>query len=81
MEGRHWRAVIGLALMLFGILGYVAVLFHIGAAAETCTSTWVQLTRQYGFPAGLVIGGYNLFSPDAFRDVVATVRNGLRGNP
>ena len=74
LEGRHWRALIGLALMLFGILGYMALLFHIGAPAENCPTTWVQLARQYGFPAGLLVGGYNLFQPGALAEIMTAWR-------
>lgn len=69
VTGRHWRAVIGLLLMLLGVGGYAAVLFRVGAAPEACVPTWMQLLRQYGFPAGLLIGGYNLFQPTALREI------------
>jgi len=74
---RHGRAVIGLGLMAVGIGGYVVVLLHIGVPIETCAPTWVHVVRQYGFPALLVIGGYNLFQKDALGQIAAAIKLGL----
>ncbi len=74
LEPRHWRAIIGCALMLVGIFGYAAIVFHVGGAPDACAPTWMQLLRQYGFPGALLVGGYNLFQPGALAEIVSSWR-------
>lgn len=74
IAGRHWRAVIGLCLMGVGISGYVAVLFGAGRPVAECAPTWLHLVRQYGFPALLVVGGYNLFQRGALWEIATAWR-------
>jgi hypothetical protein len=76
LSGRHWRALIGLMMMAFGIGAYGLVLFHIGAPVETCALSWVHVVRQYGFPALLLIGGYNLFQKTALGEIAAAFKLG-----
>ncbi len=74
VEGRHYRTIMGILLMVFGLLGYGAAFFHLNAPIEGCAPTWLHLVRQYGFPAGLVIGGYNLFQPGALMEIMTAWR-------
>jgi len=71
LGGKHWRAIIGLFLMACGIVGYGTVVFRIGQPPADCAATWLQLIRQYGFPALLLLGGYNLFHKDALAEIAA----------
>lgn len=76
---RHRRAIMGILLMLLAIVAYGAILFRLGVPVDTCAPTWLQLVRQYGFPLLLFIAGYNLFSGQAFKDIIATVKSLLPG--
>ena len=75
LEARHRRTVTGILLMVVGV-GFAAPAF-IGQALmalhgtqPTTPPTFLELVREFGFPVLLIGAGYNLFSREAFADLV-----------
>lgn len=86
LEARHRRTVTGIVLMIIGVLFAVPVLvdqildaLHPPATAVPAF-TFMEFVHEFGFPLLLIAGGYNLFSKEAFSDIVDKVKSVLPGN-
>jgi len=80
LEARHRRTVTGIALMVIGILfavpafvGQVLLALH-PPATPVPAPTFLELVHSFGFPVLLIGAGYNLFSREAFADIVDKVK-------
>ena len=79
LEKRHRRTAIGIGLMILGVLFAVpALIGQVIAALHPGTPqpdrSVLELMHEFGFPVLLIGAGYNLFSRDAFADLVDKVK-------
>lgn len=74
IEGKHWRMALGAALMSVSVVFATKSL----SAPRDTTATWAEVVYHFGFPALLFVGGYNLFSRQAFRDAFNAGRRLIR---
>lgn len=75
LEKRHRRAALGIGLMVLGIVFAVPaligqVLHALHPPTVAVSHSVLELIHEFGFPVLLIAAGYNLFSRDAFADLV-----------
>lgn len=72
IQGKHIRAVLGIALMIASV---VSVFLH--PHNEPVSNAW-ELAHAWLFPVLLFVGGYNLYSKAALRDLFSEGRRLVR---
>lgn len=82
LHGRHYRTIIGIALMAFALLfvitNTILTLVVTKTASPKCVASWVEFAHEWVFPIMLFAAGFALYNKEAFREVVGAGRSLVR---